>query len=56
MTIETMAQIRFPGDVQLSPDGKRVAFVVWEWVPDEQARHGILVENPQALYGFAKSS
>jgi dipeptidyl aminopeptidase/acylaminoacyl peptidase len=40
MTIETMAQIRFPGDVQLSPDGKRVAFVVLEWVPDEQKQRG----------------
>ena len=24
-----------------------------EWVPDEQTRHRILVENPAALYGFA---
>lgn len=26
-----------------------------EWVPDERTRHRILVDNPAALYGFAKS-
>jgi D-galactarolactone isomerase len=27
-----------------------------EWVPDEATRHRILVTNPEALYGFAKSA
>src|SRR4029077_18865877 len=26
------------------------------WAPSESMRHRILVENPQALYGFARSS
>ena len=26
------------------------------WAPDEAVRHRILVENPEALYGFAKSA
>src|SRR5579863_2860323 len=40
MTVETMLELRFPGDAQLSPDGKRVAFVIWELVPDEQKQRG----------------
>ena len=27
-----------------------------QWVLDDATRHRILVESPQALYGFAKSS
>ena len=26
------------------------------WAPDENVRHRILVQNPAALYGFAKSA
>jgi D-galactarolactone isomerase len=26
------------------------------WAPDEATRHRILVENPETLYGFAKSA
>jgi predicted TIM-barrel fold metal-dependent hydrolase len=27
-----------------------------QWAPDEATRHRILVENPEVLYGFSKSS
>jgi len=27
-----------------------------QWVPDEVARNRILVQNPEALYGFPKSA
>ncbi|HEY3031855.1 MAG TPA: amidohydrolase family protein, partial [Bradyrhizobium sp.] len=27
-----------------------------EWAPDEATRRRILVENPEALYGFAKAA
>ena len=26
------------------------------WVPDAGTRHRVLVRNPEALYGFAKSA
>src|SRR6266852_9561648 len=29
-----LKDIRTATDANISPDGKRVAFVVWEWVPD----------------------
>jgi predicted TIM-barrel fold metal-dependent hydrolase len=27
-----------------------------QWAPDETTRHRILVENPESVYGFAKST
>jgi predicted TIM-barrel fold metal-dependent hydrolase len=27
-----------------------------QWVPDEATRNRILVQNPEALYGFEKSA
>jgi predicted TIM-barrel fold metal-dependent hydrolase len=27
-----------------------------EWAPDEATRNRILVQNPEALYGFGKSA
>ena len=38
------------------PDDAVLLDLLAEWAPDETTRHAILVENPQALYGFAKAS
>ena len=38
------------------PDDAVLLDLLLEWAPDEPTRHRILLENPQALYGFAKSS
>jgi D-galactarolactone isomerase len=38
------------------PDDAVLLDLLLEWAPDELTRHRILLENPQALYGFAKSS
>jgi predicted TIM-barrel fold metal-dependent hydrolase len=27
-----------------------------QWAPDEETRNRILVQNPEALYGFAKTA
>ncbi len=40
VTLESILDMRIPDDVALSPDGIRVAFVVWERVPDEPKRRG----------------
>ncbi len=37
------------------PDDAVLIDLISEWAPDEAALHRILVENPEALYGFAKS-
>jgi predicted TIM-barrel fold metal-dependent hydrolase len=37
------------------PDDAVLLDLLLEWAPDEPTRHRILVENPQALYGFAKA-
>jgi dipeptidyl aminopeptidase/acylaminoacyl peptidase len=36
----TMLSVRFPNDVNLSPDGTRAAFVVWEFVADKPKESG----------------
>lgn len=38
--LDTLMGMRYVGDVDLTPDGKRVAFGVWEVVPGEQKRRG----------------
>jgi D-galactarolactone isomerase len=38
------------------PDDALLFDLFAEWVPDERMRTRILVENPEALYGFAKSA
>ena len=38
--LDVLLYMRFPGDVQISPDGKRVAFDVREIVPGEQKHRG----------------
>jgi predicted TIM-barrel fold metal-dependent hydrolase len=37
------------------PDDALVFDLLAEWAPRAATRHRILVENPEALYGFAKS-
>jgi predicted TIM-barrel fold metal-dependent hydrolase len=38
------------------PDDALLFDLLAQWVPDETMRHRILVENPEALYGFAKAA
>lgn len=40
VALESILDMRFPDDATISSDGKRVAFVVWEKVPDEPKRRG----------------
>lgn len=35
------------------PNDGDLADLLLDWVPDEKQRHKLLVDNPQALYGFA---
>jgi D-galactarolactone isomerase len=43
-------------DIAQKPDDAVLLDLLAEWAPDDATRHRILVENPQALYGFAKSA
>jgi len=43
-------------DAAHKPDDAALIDLFAQWVPDEAMRHRILVENPEALYGFAKSA
>ena len=38
------------------PDDALLLDLLSEWAPDEATRHRILVENPEALYGFGKTA
>lgn len=38
-----------------SPDDALLFDLLAEWAPDEEVRNRILVDNPQTLYGFARS-
>ncbi len=40
VTLDILLEMRFPDDVTISSDGKKVAFVVWKNVPDEPKRRG----------------
>jgi len=44
-----------PSEQQTKPDDALLFDLLADWAPDEAVRHRILVENPQALYGFPKS-
>jgi D-galactarolactone isomerase len=44
-----------PGEAN-KPDDAMVFDLLSHWAPDEATRHRILVENPEVLYGFSKSS
>lgn len=37
---------------RVKPDDAVLLDLLLDWVPDERARHRVLVENPAALYGF----
>jgi D-galactarolactone isomerase len=39
----------------VKPNDARLLDLLAEWAPEEKTRHRILVENPETLYGFAKS-
>jgi len=39
-----------------TPDDAILFDLLAQWAPAEVARHRILVENPEALYGFVKSA
>lgn len=41
-----------PTERGVKPDDAVLFDLLQEWVPDEPARHRILVANPAALYGF----
>jgi predicted TIM-barrel fold metal-dependent hydrolase len=41
-----------PTEPTAKPDDAALFDLLQEWVPSEEARHAILVENPAALYGF----
>ena len=43
-----------PNETQ-KPDDAVLFDLMTRWAPGEATRHRILVENPQILYGFAKS-
>jgi D-galactarolactone isomerase len=43
-------------DLAHKPDDAGLLDLLAEWAPDDATRHRILVENPEALYGFAKSA
>jgi D-galactarolactone isomerase len=42
--------------VEHKPDDAVLIDLLAEWAPEEATRHRILVENPEMLYGFAKSA
>lgn len=41
-----------PGARALMPEDDVLADLLAQWVPDEQQRHKVLVDNPARLYGF----
>jgi D-galactarolactone isomerase len=45
-----------PSEPDIKPDDAVLFDLLAEWAPDEAVRHRILVENPEALYGFPKSA
>ena len=42
-----------PTQKTVKPDDAALLDLLLEWAPDERTRHQILVENPEALYGFS---
>jgi D-galactarolactone isomerase len=45
-----------PGQREKKPDDALLFDLLTEWAPDEATRNRILVQNPEALYGFGKSA
>src|SRR6266487_5978613 len=53
VTLDILLEMRFPDEVAISSDGKKVAFVVWENVPDEPKRRGrIWVADTSGFFFF----
>ena len=42
------------GDYKNVPTEETLLDLIWQWVPDEQQRHRVLVDNPALLYRFDK--
>jgi predicted TIM-barrel fold metal-dependent hydrolase len=38
------------------PNDAALFGLLLEWAPDDTTRYGILVENPEILYGFPKTT
>jgi D-galactarolactone isomerase len=45
-----------PGEREKKPDDAVLFDLLLTWVPDEKARHRVLVENPAVLYDFPKTA
>jgi predicted TIM-barrel fold metal-dependent hydrolase len=45
-----------PSERDNKPDDATLFDLLLDWAPDERVRNRILVQNPEALYGFAKSA
>ncbi|HEX3864389.1 MAG TPA: amidohydrolase family protein [Stellaceae bacterium] len=45
-----------PSEREKKPDDAVLFDLLLTWVPDEKARHRVLVENPEVLYDFPKSA
>ncbi|MGA7265735.1 MAG: amidohydrolase family protein [Stellaceae bacterium] len=45
-----------PSERDNKPDDAILFNLLLDWAPDERIRNGILVQNPEALYGFPKSA
>ena len=45
-----------PGERDNKPDDAILFDLLLDWAPEERVRNRILVQNPEALYGFAKSA
>jgi D-galactarolactone isomerase len=45
-----------PSEQQVKPDDALLFDLLVDWAADEAVRHRILVENPEALYGFPKTA
>jgi predicted TIM-barrel fold metal-dependent hydrolase len=45
-----------PSERDNKPDDAILFDLLLDWAPDERVRNRILVQNPEALYGFAKSA
>lgn len=44
-----------PTEKAMKPNDAVLLDLLLDWAPDQHTRHRILVENPEALYGFSKS-
>ena len=50
-----MREYRVPNAPDKKPDDAVLFDLLSRWAPDARTRHRILVENPEALYGFPRS-